>query len=72
MRHLLLSAQAWWDTQRFDQSVWQVTYCAETLWHVVIAFSRANANLAAYIHLLWSCSGAAKTCCTPGTWAQYP
>ena len=24
MRHLLLSAQAWWDAQRFDQSVWQV------------------------------------------------
>jgi hypothetical protein len=54
IRHLLLSAQAWWDAQRFDQSVWQVMYCAETLWHVVIAFSRASANLAAYIHLLWS------------------
>ena len=24
MRHLLLQAQAWWDTQRFDQSEWQV------------------------------------------------
>jgi hypothetical protein len=24
MRHLLLPAQAWWDAQRFDQSVWQV------------------------------------------------
>src|SRR6266568_5177260 len=24
MRHWLLHAQAWWDTQRFDQPVWQV------------------------------------------------
>ena len=24
MRHLLLQAQAWWDTQQFDQSVWQL------------------------------------------------
>ena len=24
MRHLLLQSQAWWDAQRFDQSVWQV------------------------------------------------
>ena len=24
MRHLLLSAQAWWDAQRFDQPTWQV------------------------------------------------
>ena len=24
MRHLLLQAQAWWDTQRFDQPVWHV------------------------------------------------
>ena len=24
MHHLLLQAQAWWDAQRFDQSVWQV------------------------------------------------
>lgn len=24
MRHLLLTAQAWWDAQRFDQSMWQV------------------------------------------------
>jgi hypothetical protein len=25
MDHLLLHAQAWWDAQRFDQPVWQVT-----------------------------------------------
>ena len=24
MHHVLLQAQAWWDAQRFDQSVWQV------------------------------------------------
>ena len=24
MDHLLLPSQAWWDTQRFDQPVWQV------------------------------------------------
>jgi hypothetical protein len=24
MRHLLLEAQAWWDTQRFDQAEWQL------------------------------------------------
>src|SRR5262249_55303696 len=25
MHHLLLDAQAWWDAQRFDQPLWQVT-----------------------------------------------
>src|SRR5215467_5224388 len=25
MCHLLLHAQAWWDAQRFDQPLWQVT-----------------------------------------------
>ena len=25
MRHLLLQAQAWWDSQRFDQPMWHVT-----------------------------------------------
>ena len=24
MDHLLLPAQVWWDTQHFDQSLWQV------------------------------------------------
>ena len=48
MRHLLLRAQAWWDTQRFDQPAWQVAEWREQkLRHIQLHVAKALGKVVA-------------------------
>jgi hypothetical protein len=48
MDHLLLHAQAWWDAQRFDQPVWQVTAWPEQkLRHIQLHAAKALGKVVA-------------------------
>ena len=48
MRHWLLHAQAWWDTQRFDQPVWQVAaWRDQKVRHIQLHVAKALGKVAA-------------------------
>lgn len=48
MHHLLLHAQAWWDAQRFDQSVWQVAaWCDQKVRHIHLHVAKALGKVVA-------------------------
>ena len=48
MRHWLLHAQAWWDTQRFDQPAWQVAEWREQkLRHIQLHVAKALGKVVA-------------------------